>query len=56
MIMKKLYLVYDAQYSGYSGNGLLAVFDTKEEAERFKGNDWYTIKEIELNKIYINGI
>lgn len=51
-----IYALFDGGGQGMSDRGLLGVFSTKEECDKIKGTNWYSEKEIELNKYYEKGI
>jgi hypothetical protein len=53
---KKLYALFDSGGQGMKDNGLLGVYTTKEEAEKVRGNSWYSIIEFDANKIYADGV
>lgn len=53
---KKLYVMFDSGGQGMSDNGLLGVYSTKEEAEKVRGNSWYSIFEVDANKFYGKGV
>lgn len=52
----KLYALFDSGGQGMKDNGLLGVYTTKEEAEKIRGNNWYSIIEFDSNKIYADGV
>ncbi len=52
----KLYVVFDSGGQGMRDVGAMAIFDTKEKATAYVGEDWKSIKEVEINKVYPKGI
>ena len=51
-----VYVVVDSCGQGLIDRGVIAIFSTLEKTKEFIGNSWYSIKEVELDFFYIDGI
>ena len=46
-----VYLLIDGTSHGQQGKGVVGVFDSQDKAEKAKGDNWYTIKQMNINEL-----